>query len=31
MVEVLSTGSPRKMLEKLATLSSVRYRKAFTR
>jgi hypothetical protein len=31
MVEVLSTGSPRKMLEKLATLSSVRYRKAFVR
>ena len=31
MVEVLSTGSPRKMLEKLATLSSVRYRKAFSR
>ena len=31
MVEVLTTGSPRKMLEKLATLSSVRYRKAWSR
>jgi hypothetical protein len=31
MVEVLSTSSPRKMLEKLATLSSVRFRKAFVR
>jgi hypothetical protein len=31
MVQVLSTSSPRKMLEKLATLSSIRYRKAFVR
>ena len=31
MVEVLSTGSPRKMLEKLAILGSVRYRKAWSR
>ena len=31
MVQVLSSSSPRKMLEKLATLSSVRYRKAWSR
>ncbi|HEY0715762.1 MAG TPA: hypothetical protein VGF45_23970, partial [Polyangia bacterium] len=31
MVQVLSTSSPRKMLEKLATLGSVRYRKAWSR
>jgi hypothetical protein len=31
MTEVLSTTSPRKMLEKLATLTSVRYRKPWKR
>jgi hypothetical protein len=31
LVEVLSSGSPRRMLEKLATSSSVRYRKAWSR